>query len=153
MDRQPGLECPREHAWVSTQYLMSWGRQDWSRLYWITASLHNVFRLGPVDRGRLATAVLIWALWGIRASGNQRHRKRCFSARHLVAKGTHRAGSTHVLKSRMYRSEWSIRSNSSPMPSSGDGLQKPNTARQSVPKHLHSNCSSLGSPRAEQVQD
>lgn len=29
---------------------MSWGRQDWSRLYWITASLHSVFKLGPEER-------------------------------------------------------------------------------------------------------
>lgn len=52
-----------------TPYLMSWGRQDWSRLYWITASLHSVFRLGPVKKRQLSYPV------EAPASCNQGHRK------------------------------------------------------------------------------
>lgn len=60
---------------AASSHLISCGSPDCSRLYWITAILHNVFKLG--------------------------------------------------LKSKIYRSEWSMRLNSSPIPCSGQGLVPP----------------------------
>lgn len=75
-----------------SSHLMSCGSPDCSRLYWITASLHKVFKLG--------------------------------------------------LKSRMYRSEWSMRLNSSPIPCSGHGLVPPNRMMRSPTIQQH--CRLLG---------
>lgn len=60
---------------AASSHLISCGSPDCSRLYWMTAILHKVFKLG--------------------------------------------------LKSKIYRSEWSMRLNSSPIPCSGQGLVPP----------------------------